>query len=265
MKIEQSLSTRYLGIFPNYLLEINNLLKTADPKKPTIVFEDVLYYGILSAPQEFKEMVSRLLELSKTSHITIVYYDINGSVFRRMIQEGRIKQKYQGALSSERDELRKKLKQAGDDNFYQKADSIVSEKYLDISRNDDIDAFEKKVKSYLEPLYDKENDNDSLYFRIDEAKRLAIDKPIRSITFQDYLKMYRGMSEELIKVFEQHNIELIGINEYLVMSCWLNDEKAILAFPSKYNTDEIGFITQDRVFSEYINAMLIGVKNQLNF
>jgi hypothetical protein len=209
-------------------------------------------------------MMSRLLELSKTSHITIVYYDINGSVFRRMIQEGRIKQEYQGLLSLKRDELRQKLKQAGDNNFYMKADSIICEQYLAISRSDDKDAFEKKVKSYLKPLYDKEKDKDSLYFRIDEAKRRAIDKPIQKITFQDYLKMYRGMSQELINVFEQHNIELIGINEYLVMSCWLNDENAIFAFPSKYNTDEIGFITQDRVFSVYINTMLEGVRNQLN-
>jgi transcriptional regulator of NAD metabolism len=259
--IEQSLSTRYLGIFPNYLPQINDLLKKADPEKPIIIFEDVLYYGIFSAPQDFKEMINHLLHLSKTSQITIAHYDINGNIFRRMIQEGRISPEYLVALRKERNELRRKLRRTGKENIYQKVDSIVSEKYFALSRNDDKATFEKKVKGHLKPLYDSEKDSDSLYFRIDAVKRISLNKSIEHITFQDYLKMYQGISQELITVFKQHNIELVELNEYLVMSCWLNDNKAILAFPSKYNTDEIGFFTQDPVFSEYINTMLDGVKN----
>jgi len=46
------------------------------------------------------------------------------------------------------------------------------------------------------------------------------------------------------------------------MSCWFNDDRGVFAFPSKYNTDEVAFFTQDHVFSEYINTMLEGVKTQ---
>jgi hypothetical protein len=98
---------------------------------------------------------------------------------------------------------------------------------------------------------------------LDEIKRKNIGKPIQTITFYDFYKMYRDMSKELIDVFEKHNIELIGVNEINVMNCWLNDDKAVLAFPSKYATDEIGFFTQDIVFSEYIYTMLEGVRNQI--
>ena len=143
-----------------------------------------------------------------------------------------------------------------------KADSTVSEKYFTKTRNERGTEFEKHVKRCLIPIYNSETDSDSLFFRIDEVKRKALDKPIQSITFQDYMDMYQGISRELIAAFKAHNIELIGLDEYLVMSCWLNDEKAVLAFPSKYSTDEIGFFSQDPAFSKYIFTMLEGVKSR---
>ena len=53
------------------------------------------------------------------------------------------------------------------------------------------------------------------------------------------------------------------MNEYLTMSCWLVRDKTVLAFPSKYATEEIGFISQDKAFVDYIHTMLVGVRSQL--
>ena len=69
--------------------------------------------------------------------------------------------------------------------------------------------------------------------------------------------------------------KIIGIdtslNDYLTMSCWLikpankrHSVKSILAFPAKYSSDEIGFYSQDELFSEYITTILQGVRGELN-
>lgn len=66
---------------------------------------------------------------------------------------------------------------------------------------------------------------------------------------------------------QQSTIEILPINESIMMCCWMVDidgnEKAIFAFPSKYSTDEIGFISKDDAIIKYINTMLSGVKNNL--
>ena len=82
---------------------------------------------------------------------------------------------------------------------------------------------------------------------------------------RDELLRIKEMSNTISDFFAQNeNIELIPLNENMMMSCWLSDingdEKAIFAFPSKYSTDEIGFISQDGAFSKYIRTMLNGIK-----
>ena len=268
MKIEQSLSTRYLGIFPNYLSHINDLLADADPEKPVVVFEDVLYYGILSGPNEFKNVVKHLSRLSKEgSQITIVYYDTESRLFRRMIQEQRIDQQYHKKLSEERGKMMREFRAANvrateNSGFFAKADSIVSEKYFTQTRKDDEVAFKKRVERYLQPIYNNEAGDDPMFLAIDEVKTKALNKPINSITFQDYMNLFKGMTKVLADAYEACGIEMIALDEYLVMSCWLNDDKAVLAFPSKYSTDEIGFFSQDPAFSKYIFTMLDGVRNR---
>ena len=268
LKIEQSLSTRYLGIFPNYLSHINELLGNANPEKPVVVFEDVLYYGILSGPNEFKNVVKHLTRLANEgSEITIVYYDTESRLFRRMIQEQRINQQYHKKMSEERGKLMRELRAANTGategaGFFAKADSIISEKYFAQTRKDDVAAFEKGVNRYLQPIFNAEAGDDSIFFAMDEVRRKSLDKPVKSITFKDYMNMFQGMTKVLTDAYKARGIETIALDEYLVMSCWLNDDKAVLAFPSKYSTDEIGFFSQDPAFSKYIFTMLEGVKNR---
>ncbi len=50
MYVQKSLSTKYLGLFPDYLDQINEILEGAAPNDTVVIFEDVLYYGFTSKP-----------------------------------------------------------------------------------------------------------------------------------------------------------------------------------------------------------------------
>lgn len=103
---------------------------------------------------------------------------------------------------------------------------------------------------------------------IDSVKQACLGngKPVEDILFSDYETMYRGISKVIVKYYSKYGIDLVPLDEYLTMSCWLvrksdrKEVRAVLAFPSKYSTDEIGFYSQDEAFSKYIGTMLEGVK-----
>ena len=76
------------------------------------------------------------------------------------------------------------------------------------------------------------------------------------------------LSKRISKLYSIYpNIELIPLQESLLMSCWMADingkEHAIFAFPSKYSTEEIGFMSQDVAFADYIHKMLRGVRSNM--
>ncbi|MBP5614548.1 MAG: hypothetical protein J6X35_10460, partial [Bacteroidales bacterium] len=96
-------------------------------------------------------------------------------------------------------------------------------------------------------------------------------KGINEVHFADYERMYSDVTDCIAECYRYHGIELLPLNEYLTMSCWLikpanknSSVKSILAFPSKYSSDEIGFYSQDELFSEYIVTILNGVRGNIN-
>lgn len=109
MQIENSLSTRYLGIFPEYVNNINGLLEesiksrnASDSKDSVVIFEDVLYYGIRSDVEGFKRIMKNLLELSNGgSYITIAYYDPMGRPFKQMMFDKLVAEQYQDMYRNE--------------------------------------------------------------------------------------------------------------------------------------------------------------------
>ena len=275
--IEQSLSTRHIGIFPDYLNKINELLSEA-PKDTSkiIIFEDILFYGALYNGAAFKEMVQRLVELSIKKKIVIVHYDnsenwLKGKMFREVIQESWMYQEDLSKLAQERSRIVKSLPRKGnarETNFYNliKADSIASEiyfaRYRDNAQNDRRDNFLKRQRKILQYSFYNAAANDNLLFKkIDEIKNTCFNKDVKEITFHSIKTMYNQITEELKLFFHHHNIVLIPLNNYLTMSCWSNGEKVLFAFPGRYGSEEIGFISQDRAILDYINTMLEGVEN----
>lgn len=308
--ISRSLSTRCLGKFPAYISEINDIFATLETGDTVIVFEDVLYYGIKSDPMGFSRLQQLLLNHSRQGGTVIVaYYDNHSkgsempwtSVFHRMVIESRIAPMYIPEISAERrrriDQLAEKQPQNGTPVTMDKEerqrmifriDSTVTEEFFAKTRDNDLDAAERLVKGYLSFLSSIKEEASSTVLsdlmvnrmctNIDSIMRHYLDyggdskkRSVKDIHFADYENMYIDITDCIIDIYRYHGIELIPLNDYLTMSCWLikpankrHSVKSILAFPAKYSSDEIGFYSQDELFSEYITTILQGVRGELN-
>ena len=288
-KIEQSLSTRYLGIFPEYIQEIDALFSNLDPSDTVVIFEDVLYYGIKSRPVEFRNVNEKLFKhLINGGAVTVAYYDYGesngrsiGSIFYKMIIEGRISSNYLPALAQSRRDTMEYLRNIGQfgNDVLISADSALCERYFSATRRDDPSKFAKDIEGYIKKdlvgegeLKDNatasERIADQMCNELDDTKQHCLGgKAPEDILFDDYKKMYQMMSEVIAKYYVKYGVDMVPMDEYLTMSCWLvkkGNHKGIgsvLAFPSKYSTDEIGFYSQDEAFSRYITTMLEGVKD----
>lgn len=325
--IQNSLSTRYLGLFPEYIDNINELLDGAvkhqcksDERDSVIIFEDVVYYGIRSDALGFRKMLENLLTLSNAGcHVTVAYYDVEGVPFKHMIRDKLISLEYQREFQGEiflyKDKKQQLKKEVGlldrnlsrsdftakvdslmdelfggtllmklydgspmafrgiddEDGF---VDSLFSQYYYELTRSSKADAIYKNIDGMLKPLPQNE-DNDhwidkrinQLCMELDSVKRYYMEKPHKRVTYADFLNMYKEISVMICNVFaEQPNMELVPLNENLMMCCWMTiigkEKRAIIAFPSKYSTDEIGFISQDAAIAKYVQTMLKGVKGR---
>lgn len=264
--IEQSLSTRYIGIFPDYLAQINDIFEDTKSNDSIIIFEDVLYYGLFYTPLEFKKMIANIVDLSNKGHdITIAYYGTDTWMFREVVQESRIKQEY---LSKLKIDVRKIINELsitnpempGKDRF-KIADSIASERYFAQTRNDDILDFKEKIALYTTPLY--VSGDAPLFKQIDSIRTEALLKDVNEITFADFYNMYKEITFAIKNSLENNfnsKINFVELDDYLVMSCWSNSKKILFALPGKFAADEIGFISQDNSIQNYIKTQLHGVR-----
>lgn len=288
-EISQSLSTRFLGTFPEYLTEINRVFRKLQPQDTVIIFEDVLYYGIKSRPQEFKEFNAIILNHARQGgRVVVVYYDNHprkryNSVFHRMVVESRISMRYIPTIMQEREQALKKIpKEQLCPKVVMHYDSLMIDKYFVQSMNDNLQRAKDDRKGYLNkdlvngilPTYSDTTIGvlvSQICIELDSIKQhyLGGNKKLSDIHFVDYEHMYSDMTDCIAGFYHRENITLIPINEYLTMSCWLikpsestKSSEAILAFPSKYNSDEIGFYSQDAAFAQYISMMLKGVQGE---
>lgn len=329
--IKNNLTTRYLGLFPEYMDNINSLLneavehqKISEVRDSVVIFQDVLYYGIRSDAKGFRQMITNILQLADNGcHVTMAYYNPDGRPFKNMIRDKLISFDYQKKYRSDMDNYRKRItkyrreiknlpvnlsfdefdenitriinenfdnyfaqieidesdKKMTIDNLssYRYVDSIMREQYYDSTRMADKKRFEENVEELKVKLPLYKNVSDDVYVKtngllknLDEVKSFYMDKDYDDIAYFDFYNMYKEMSNTIYELFAQNeNIELIPLNENMLMSCWLSDingeEKAIFAFPSKYSTDEIGFISQDISFARYIRTMLGGIKLSMDY
>ena len=288
--IQESLSTRYLGIFPEYISQINDLFHELDSTDEVVVFEDVLYYGIKSRPNEFYDFNVRLFEHAMAGgSITVAYYNhrldpnsgrpVWDNLFHRMIIESRIAPEHQAELKKARDLELQKLRSANrmSPEASKAVDSTLCEKYFSATKLKDVKKFWKDIDAYLDKdvivrnsAYTTEAEGETyrMCVEIDSVKQHYLGHG-KNIRFCDFEAMYRQMSEVIAKYYTKNGIELVPLDEYLTMSCWMvrrgpgEGVSIVLAFPSKYSTDEIGFYSEDEAFSKYIGTMLEGVKGQV--
>lgn len=268
--VQKSLSTRYLGLFPEYLDRINEILDNAEPNDTIIIFEDVLYYGLISRPDEFKKMYKKIISsANQGSSVTIAYYNPKSRNFNRMVIDLYISSKYSAKMDIERRSLIKR--HDGGNRISIKElrakDSLICDKYFNLSRDEAQIEFRRSVDNNRRPLSNHTGRKRGLdyklyqlYAGIDSIKSKWMAEDYNDLCLHDFENMYREITILLADELQTHGVELIPINENLSISCWLVGEKAILAFPSKYATDEIGFYSHDPAFSKYIRGMLNGFR-----
>ena len=287
--IQESLSTRYLGIFPEYITQINDLFRELDSTDDVVIFEDVLYYGIKSRPNEFCAFNVQLFKHAmEGGSITVAYYNhrqdpnsgrpVWDNLFHRMVIESRISPEYQTELKAARDKELQKLRNANrmSPEASKAVDSTLCEKYFSATKLKNVTKFWNDVEGYLNQelvmrgyVSAAEEETYKMCVEIDSVKQHYLGHG-KNIRFCDFEAMYRQMSEVIAKYYTKNGIELVPLDEYLTMSCWMvrrgpgEGVSIVLAFPSKYSTDEIGFYSEDEAFSRYIGTMLEGVKGQVN-
>lgn len=328
MVIQNSLSTRYLGLFPEYIDNINDLLEEAiehqdkeDADDSVIICEDVLYYCIRSDAHGFRNMLTNLIILSeKGCSISIAYYDEKSFPFKNMINNNLISMDQQKHYREDRKEYRERMllikeaynqipkdmtadekaalmedvinehfdnyisiqrAQGDKDKSYaelrnllsndRRIDSILCEKYFRATNAIDPQKNIKLITELLRPLPIKGGSSpatlkvDSLCRELDAIKLKHLGKPYDKVLYSDIKNMYTEITVAIANMLSEFkNIELVPLDEYLTMSCWMTivngKQTAIIAFPSKYSSDEIGFTSQDIAFSKYIQTMLDGMR-----
>ncbi len=266
MYVQKSLSTKYLGLFPDYLDQINEILEGAAPNDTVVIFEDVLYYGFTSKPEDFKKMHKRLISLadSKQNKVFLAYYNPERNTFKRMILDQFIATDLSEEMYSEIHEI---LSSKGKRRDRGVSDSIAAA-YFDKTRAADMQKFRTTVDKKRRPLAKLTGNEtgldlelETLYSRIDSVRAAWVSGDYEQLTLKDFENMYREVDLLLADEYCRHGVELIPIDENLSIGCWLVADKAIIAFPSKYATDEIGFYSQDPAFSKYIMTMLNGLRS----
>jgi hypothetical protein len=284
-EIEQSLSTRSLGIFPGYIKEIRELFNNINKTDTIVIMEDVLYYGFKSKPKEFYEMNKKLFDHAmQKGAVTVAYYSFEQrnvpvamDIFHNMIKNEHISSDNIAMMNKECDTIIRTIK---GDNKLQKiwaAEYELCDKYFKATIKKDYKKFEESINGengYLSTALINFGENETtqgagvakdMCKDIQKLKEKYLKKDLNKITFADFENMNREISMVIAEYYEKRGIKLVPLNEYLTMSCWMvkyghtTGAKAVLAFPSKYSSDEIGFYSQDEAFSRYISTMLNGI------
>ena len=283
--IQKSLSTRSLGIFPGYIKEIRELFNNIDKSDTIVIMEDVLYYGFKSKPKEFYEMNKRLFDHAMQGGVvTIAYYNyeykkvpIVMDIFHNMIKNEYISSDNIAKMNKECDSFIKTIRQIENNDKLSEIwnkENELCEKYFKATINKDFKKFENSINIYLSTELVEFGENETsqgagvakdMCRDIQTIKEKYLKKDLNKITFADFEKMNREISDTIAKYYKKRGITMVPLNEYLTMSCWMvnygnsTSTKAVLAFPSKYSSDEIGFYSQDEAFAKYISTMLNGI------
>lgn len=334
MNIQSSLSTRYLGEFPNFLRAITDLYSEVEQGDSIVVMEDVLYYGIHSDPEQFYESNRKLLDLAADgTPVMIAYYAPNSLAFNMMVNEWLLSPEYYKqyrdtldlfhkrsimfktkkkalidscfAINMTKDETDKKIgllmedcfgdifepqdmaKQkersskmqqgegtARDDN--EMARNILQERYFVKTRDADRAAFARKIDNFRQSVavFVKSSGTTRTQVEVQQMcskldavrmKYLGKDTPLDSITYADIKNVYVEMAQVMEETYQRYpSITLVPVREFLSVRSWLvcsdkNGSKAIMAFPSRYDSSEIGFYSTDETTKDYVLTMRQGI------
>lgn len=216
--------------------------------------------------------------------VTIAYYNyehknvpIAMDIFHNMIKNEHISSDNIAMMNKECDTIIRTIK---GDNKLQKiwaTEYELCDKYFKATIKKDYKKFDESINGengYLSTELINFGENETsqgagvakdMCKDIQKIKEKYLKKDLDKITFADFENMNREISMVIAEYYKKRGIRLVPLNEYLTMSCWMvkyghtTGIKAVLAFPSKYSSDEIGFYSQDEAFARYISTMLNGI------
>ncbi|MBR5433892.1 MAG: hypothetical protein IK117_05610 [Bacteroidales bacterium] len=277
-QIESSLSTRNIGIYPDYLIYINqfvlsdkgetnmeaNLREVASKgKEKYVIFEDMLLYGAFTKDTtSFQEMVVSMKNKDSRS-VSLVYYKVGGvmreSNYYRNIRERWIPREYMTDIYMERKNVFSKRRIRGVDSIAYVTDSLYDvffKKYWD----EHLDELKVKIEPMKKHHFYSEKYALPVFEQMDAVKDRHIGKKkIKDIKYTDIQIVYDSCSLILEKYYETCGVNLIPVRNTISMNAWSNGSTAIFAFPSQYGASEIGFISHDEAILNYIEGMLQGI------
>lgn len=339
VEVQSSLSTRYLGEFPDFVHDIDSLYGQTKPGDTIVILEDVLFYGIYSAPVDFYNANVKLLELAeKGSPVSIAYYKPYSMAYDFMLPElllaqeqykyyrdtlkifrernDKYKQKRREIkyLNLSEEEKNMQLCQYIDSCFQDLIDDQVlkeqkkrvctydHEQKINVNNSNDIieDDFEIIRKMLLKKYFAKTRDRDPKAFKemvqkyrhatikhkeqvvstnthtivykmcqkMDSIRWNYLGKeksPVDKIEYSDFENMFTSMTNVMVDTYRHYNIRLIPMENFVSVRSWLicdkrGKSKAIMAFPSRYSSSEIGFYTTDKSTKNYILTMQKGIE-----
>ena len=170
--------------------------------------------------------------------------------------------------------MQQRERTASDDN--EMVRKILQERYFIKTREADKAAFARKIESIRQSAAGSIKSPDISRTQVEvhqmcnsldavRTKYIGIDTPLDSITYTDMKKMYEEMLLVMEDTYRRYpSITLIPVKEFLSVRSWLvcgdnNGSKAIMAFPSRYNSSEIGFYSTDETTKDYVLTMRQGI------
>ena len=245
-KITDSISTRYIGEFPDFIEQINDLLSEA--KEEIIIMTDVLGYGMYSNPEGFHKYLS-IIEKKASEECSIKFVVYNKSLLNRTRQMQHI-----GNANIERyHQLRKDQMHKDANNL---RDSIFTENLKD--KGSILKKFQKYEFANSHKTKDKRN-----FEEFDIIKSKFETNKIDSISYNEFTCLLLELNNSIENRFipNQHSVFIDTTATLHTMNCWLVDRtQAIFGFVGNINASEIAFYTQDR---QIINYILLLANNHL--
>ena len=232
-KITSTLPTRCIGRFPYFISDINDLLENVisenfSKENNIVIFQDVLTYGLYSNPKEYERLVSNLLKLrSRRYKVSIFVYNDELKDKNRLVQF---------------------CNRMSDDVFHMQEEEKCNLLQKELVKDSIYNTFIEY------PFGD--NDGNILY----ELRNIRDDlREVPSLTYGKFFEMLDEMENiihnDVFSTEKYDNFNIIECKVKFNVHCWSNGKNTIFSLPRCYEADEIGFITRDADFLDYIQTM----------
>ena len=255
-EIIDSISTRYVGEFPATMGPLNKLLLNA--KESIVILEDVLGYGMFSAPDEFHKYITILDKKSADGKLKLELVIYNRDVNLRVT-------KMQFIGSEHIDKFKSLRYEKNNAKTEEERDAVIN-KIVEF-RNSIFTAFlakkENKEKWQYLMEYDFSNkarqEGKNGYNQLNEVKNVFKDRDIESIKFDEFADMLITFDDRIKTILTaggRSNVKIDTVGIMHSMNCWLIDNtEAIFGFTRSFGSSEIAFITKDPQLTTHINSL----------